>query len=74
MPTEPRPVREIGPYTEGETPRPVTVWMDEDPIDLSGYTVDGVALDVDGVAQAFAGTAVWDDATVGTVTVADCCC
>lgn len=67
-----RPTRTIGPYTNGEIPRPVTVYFDDDPIDLTGFTLSVTAERiVNGVwtEYTWAGTVVWADASIGQATL-----
>jgi hypothetical protein len=55
----------LGPYTSGETGRPVTLDFDDDPVDLSGLTVKMTMEKANGTEITFAGTVAWVDDTIG---------
>lgn len=59
-----RPVRLIGPYTEGEIPDPLLLKFYEEDKDLSGWSI-AVTMTRDGVELNPGGTALWEDDTLG---------
>lgn len=58
-----------GPFVSGEIPLSMGLRFDSVDIDLSAYDLEATLEDYDGSEMVFAGAVVWDDATIGLVTL-----